>query len=70
MSRASCALDFEGEIGDAHHFAAVDVDDLLIEQIARDAQHVFVVVIGNELFVAELDAVAERQWSGPDRSGR
>ncbi len=53
------ALDFEGEIGDAHHLAAVDIDNLLVEQVARDAQHVFVVVIGNELFVAERDAIAE-----------
>ena len=64
------ALDFKGKIGDAHHLAAVDIDDLLIEQVARDAQHIFVVVIGNELFIAERDAIAERQWSGPDRSGR
>ncbi len=65
----SVVLDFEGDIGDAHHFAAVDVDDLLVEQVARDAQHVFVVVIGDELFVAQLDAVRAR-WSGSGRSGR
>ena len=43
-------------IVDAHHFAAGDVDDLLIQQVAGDAQHVFVVVVGGELLVAELDA--------------
>ncbi len=48
---------FEAHVGDADHFTAVDVDDLLIEQIALQAQHVLVRMIGVEFFVAELDAV-------------
>ena len=52
-------VDRHGDIGDAHHFAAGDVDDLLIQQIAADAQHVLVVVVGDELLVAELDAPVE-----------
>ena len=53
------ALDFKGQICDANHLAAVDIDDLLIEQVARDAQHVFIVVIGYELFIAQRDAIAK-----------
>ena len=45
---ASFAGDLEGDVVDAHHFAAVHVDDLLIEQVAADAQHVFVVVVRGE----------------------
>ena len=56
-SRSSCVTS-KADIGDAHHFAAVDVDNLLIEQIALDAQHVLVGVIRIKLFVAELDAAA------------
>ena len=36
-------LDLQGDVGDPHHFAAVDVDDLLVQQVAHDAQHVLVV---------------------------
>jgi hypothetical protein len=45
---------FERDVVHADHFAAVHVDNLLIEQIALDAQHVLVGVIRIELFVAEL----------------
>ena len=62
-------MDAQGDVVDAHHFAAVDVDDLLVEQVARDAQHVLVVVVGDELLVVERDALAEVRWSGPGRSG-
>ena len=50
-------LDLEGDIGDAHHFAALPVDDLLIEQIADQAQHVLVGMVGRELLVLEVDPV-------------
>jgi hypothetical protein len=49
-------VDAHGDVGDAHHFAAGDVDDLLVQQVAADAQHVLVVVVGEQLLVAELDA--------------
>ena len=39
-------MNAHGDVGDAHHFPAGDVDNLLIEQVAADPQHVFVVVIG------------------------
>ena len=52
--------DLHGEIVHAHHFAAVGIDDLLVQQVAGDAQHVFVVVVGGELLVAELDAALGR----------
>ena len=49
-------VQLEADIGYADHFAAVDIDDLLIEEIALDAQDVLVGVVWIELFVAELDA--------------
>jgi hypothetical protein len=48
---------FQTDIGHAYDLAPVDIDDLLIEKIALDAQHVFIGVIRVELFVRELDAV-------------
>ena len=50
-------LDLERDIGHPHHFAALPVDDLLIEQIADQPQHVLVGMIGRELFVLEVDPV-------------
>src|SRR5579863_5884320 len=47
----------ETDVGNAHDFPAVYVDNLLVEKIALDAQHVLVRVIRIELFVAELDTV-------------
>ncbi len=49
--------DFEGDVGDAHHFAAMRIDDLLVQQVAHKAQHVFIGVVGSELLVLEPDAV-------------
>ena len=40
--------DAHGDVVDAHHLAAGDVDDLLVQQVAADAQHVLVVVVGDE----------------------
>ena len=59
VSRAAVAVDFHGDVVDPHHLAAVDVDDLLVEEVARDAQHVLVVVVRDELLVVEADASAE-----------
>ncbi len=50
-------FDLERHIGNAHHLASERIDDLLIEQVTDDAQHVLVRVIGRELFVPEIDAV-------------
>ena len=52
-------VDAHGDVVDAHHFAAGDVDDLLVQQIAADAQEALVVVVGHELLVAQLNAPAE-----------
>ncbi len=49
--------DFKGDIGDAHHLAALRIDDLLIEQIPHHPQHVFVGVVRREDFVAQENAV-------------
>ncbi len=54
---AVLSADLEGDVVDAHNLAAVDVDDLLIQQVARDTQHVLVVVVGDENFIAEADTV-------------
>jgi hypothetical protein len=50
-------LDFKGDVGDAHNFPAVSVDDLLVQQIAHQPQHVFVGMIGSELLVFEVNSV-------------
>src|SRR5262249_5912893 len=70
--------DFERDVVDAHHFAAVDVDNLLVKQIAGDPQHVLVIMVGGEYFIAEPDAIerngvalivadGEPGRSGPDQ---
>ena len=59
MSRTPSLLDPHGDVVDAHHFAAGDVDDLLVQQVAPDAQHVLVVVVRDEHLVAEEDALGE-----------
>ena len=48
VSIAVRVTDLEGDVVDAHHLAAVHVDDLLVEQIAADAQHVLVGMIRRE----------------------
>src|SRR6185437_5973373 len=68
----------EGNVVDPHHFPALRIDNLLIEQIANHAQHVFVGVIGRQAFVFKLDAIgadtldlviadAQPRWAGPDK---
>ena len=45
------------DVGDPDHLPAVDVDNLLVEKIALNAQHVLVRVVRIQFFVAELNAV-------------
>ena len=52
-------LDRHGDVVDADHFAAGDIDDLLIQKVAGDAQEVLIVVVGDEDLLAELDAFGE-----------
>ncbi len=47
----------EADVRDPHYLPAIDVDNLLIEKIALDAQHVLVGMVWIELFVAELDSI-------------
>ena len=47
--------DLERQVAHPDHLAALGVDDLLIEQVADDAQHPLVVVIGREDLVAQED---------------
>ncbi len=42
---------------DANHLAALGVDDLLIQQIAREPQHVFVGVVRGEVFIPQMNAI-------------
>ena len=49
--------DTQGDIVDADDFAAIDVDDLLVEQVVREKQVEVVGVIGGEVVVGERDAV-------------
>src|SRR5579872_160677 len=50
-------LDLERNVGDANHFASLGVDNLLIEQIAHQPQHVLVGMIRREYLVFEVNAV-------------
>ena len=54
---AGCVADLESDVVDADHFAAVHVDDLLVEQVPADSQHVLVGMIRREDLFAEADAV-------------
>jgi hypothetical protein len=56
---AAVVVDLHRDVVYPHHLAAVDVDDLLVEQVARDPHHVLVVVVRDELLVVERDAAAE-----------
>jgi len=47
----------EGDVGDADHLAAFDVDDLLVEKIAFETEHIVIAMVGSELFIAEPDAI-------------
>jgi len=44
VSRVPSVVDSMGDVGHAHHLCGGHVDDLLVEQVAPDAQHVLVVV--------------------------
>ncbi len=50
-------VNLERYVRHPHYFAAVRVDDLLVEQVAHHSQHVFVGVIGRELLILEIDAL-------------
>src|SRR5260370_3598603 len=49
--------DFKGDIVDAHYFVAVHVDDLLIQQVASDAQHILTPVVRSEHPLAPTDTL-------------
>ncbi len=51
------APELEGDVRDADDFPSVHVDDLLVEEVADQAQQVFVLVVGREVVVADDDAV-------------
>src|SRR5260370_15891287 len=54
---AVLAPDFKGDIVDAHYFVAVHVDDLLIQQVASDSQHILIVVIRSEHLIAQTNTL-------------
>ena len=47
---------FKSDIGDADDLTAVYVDNLLVEQVALNTQHVFIGMIRDQLFVGEMEA--------------
>ena len=49
--------EIERDVRDAHHFAALSVDNLLIQQIAHQPQNVFVGMVRGELLVLEKDSI-------------
>src|SRR5580698_8832009 len=51
------ALNLESDVGDSNHFAAFAIDNLLVEKVADQAQHVFVGVVRSEQLVFEVNAV-------------
>src|SRR5579859_2024811 len=50
-------MDLECNVIHPDHLAAIDVDDLLIQEIPPDAQHVLVGMVGGEHFLAQADAI-------------
>ena len=52
----------ESHVVDADHFAALRVDDLLVQKVAREPQHVFIGMVRRQVFVAQMDARREK-WS-------
>src|SRR6185437_11592141 len=40
----------------ADYLAALGIDDLLVKQVARHAQHVFIGMVGRQAFVLEMNA--------------
>ena len=49
--------DLESNVIDPDYFAPVHIDNLLVQQIAADAQHVLVRVVRSELLVCQTDAL-------------
>src|SRR5262249_16138270 len=49
--------DVESDVIHTHKFASVDVDNLLIEKIPGDAQHVLVIMVRREELVVQADAL-------------
>ncbi len=47
---------------DANYLAALRVDNLLIQQVAREPQHVFVRMVRGEIFIAQ-DGCPRAKWS-------
>ena len=54
---AFIAAQLQAHVGHTHHFPPIHVDDLLVEQIALDPQHVFIGMVWVKAFVAELNAI-------------
>ena len=49
-------MDGKGKIGHADYFSALGIDDLLIKQVARKAQHVLVGMVRSENLFLQVDA--------------
>src|ERR1700674_394853 len=62
ISASICVADFECDISNPDHFPAVNIDDLLVQQIPAHPQHVLVGVIGCKVFLAQPDSI-ERNGS-------
>ena len=50
----------QGDVVDADHLATVDIDNLLVQEVALHTQHVLIGVVRVEALVGELDSVGER----------
>ena len=50
------AANLESDIIDPHYFSPVHINDLLVQQVPQDPQHVLIIVIGGEDFVVEANA--------------
>ena len=61
-------LQLEGDVVDADDLPALGVDDLLVEQVPHHPEAPDVVVVGDQLLVAEVDAVEGDRWP-PGRAG-
>ena len=65
--KAVAVLNIESNVVDADYFAAIDVDDLLIEQVAPNAEHVLIRMVGGTAS-RRSDECRREKCGKPDRS--
>ena len=62
MRSSSNLVEIERHVRNAHDLPPIDINDLLVEQVASDAKHVLIAMVRGQLFIAkpepfQVDAV-------------